>query len=90
MTHEIETIKTYMHQVNKPKMNIIVKWADLEFTATPVGHWNAIACDLLAAKHEGLLEQAHVLALLNMAMMDADNATEVACTFGKAPPQCKT
>ena len=71
LAHEIETVKRYMHQVDKPKMLTVVKWADPEFTATPIGHWNAIACDLLAAKHEGLLEQAHVLALLNMALMDA-------------------
>lgn len=71
LAKEVEIVKTYMRQVDKPKMNMIVKWADPEFTATPVGHWNAIACDLLAAKHEGLLEQAHVLAYLNMALMDA-------------------
>ncbi len=71
LTKEIETVKMYMRQVDKPKMKIIVKWADPEFTATPIGHWNAIACDLLMVKNDNLLEQAHILAYLNMALMDA-------------------
>ena len=71
LKQEIETVKQYIRMVQKPKMTTITQWADPEFTATPVGHWNAIACDLIAQQKLDLLAQAHILAYLNQAMMDA-------------------
>lgn len=71
LKREIETVKSYMRLVQKPKITAIAQWADPEFTATPVGHWNAITCDLIAKQNVNLLEQTHILAHLNRALMDA-------------------
>jgi PAP2 superfamily len=46
-------------------------WADGAGTATPPGHWNQIATDIGLQLHQPLLEQAHTLALLNLALADA-------------------
>jgi hypothetical protein len=46
-------------------------WADGAGTATPPGHWNQIACDLLAGTRWSEVRQARALALMNMAVMDA-------------------
>lgn len=50
---------------------IAQKWADGSGTATPPGHWNQIACDLISSHHLGELRSARALALMNMAMTDA-------------------
>lgn len=50
---------------------IAKRWADGPGTATPPGHWNRIAVDLIAAQALDEREGTHVLALLNMAMFDA-------------------
>jgi hypothetical protein len=46
-------------------------WADGAGTATPPGHWNRIASDVMMTSRLDLLDRARVLALLNMAMADA-------------------
>jgi hypothetical protein len=46
-------------------------WADGAGTATPPGHWNAIAAGALATRGAGLAEAARALALLNVALADA-------------------
>jgi hypothetical protein len=46
-------------------------WSDDLGTATPAGHWNVIAQDLLAASQPTLLEAAREFALLNFALADA-------------------
>lgn len=46
-------------------------WADGAGTSGPPGHWNAIAADLLSRNGVSAARAAHVLALLNVAMMDA-------------------
>jgi membrane-associated phospholipid phosphatase len=46
-------------------------WADGAGTATPPGHWNRIASDVIMTSQLDLLDSARVLALLNMAMADA-------------------
>jgi hypothetical protein len=46
-------------------------WSDGAGTSGPPGHWNAIAADLLARDGVDASRAAHVLALLNVAMMDA-------------------
>ncbi len=50
---------------------IALLWADAQASATPPGHWNQIAADLVAEHPGGELAAARVLAFLNMAMMDA-------------------
>ena len=53
------------------QLQIAQFWADGAYTATPPGHWNQIAADLIA--NAGMSEPyaARVLALENMALMDA-------------------
>lgn len=46
-------------------------WADAGGTATPPGHWNAIATDILLQNDGSLLESARTMALLNLALADA-------------------
>jgi membrane-associated phospholipid phosphatase len=46
-------------------------WADGAGTATPPGHWLAIAADLAEARNLGLLEKTRLFALLGMAVADA-------------------
>ncbi|MDX1925701.1 MAG: vanadium-dependent haloperoxidase [Pirellulaceae bacterium] len=46
-------------------------WADAGGTATPPGHWNAIATDILLQRRSALLEGARTMALLNLALADA-------------------
>lgn len=53
------------------QLRIAQFWADGAGTATPPGHWNQIACDLLERDGVGELRAARALALLNMAVADA-------------------
>ncbi|HEX8551293.1 MAG TPA: phosphatase PAP2 family protein [Abditibacteriaceae bacterium] len=53
------------------QLRIAQFWADGAGTATPPGHWNQIACDLLREKGVKELRSARALALLNMSQMDA-------------------
>jgi membrane-associated phospholipid phosphatase len=53
------------------QLAIATRWADGPGSVTPPGRWNQIAADLIAARGMPLLEAARILALLNMAMMDA-------------------
>jgi membrane-associated phospholipid phosphatase len=46
-------------------------WADGGGTSTPAGHWNAIAESLLLESGADARRAAHVLAMLNVALMDA-------------------
>ncbi|MGE3821031.1 MAG: phosphatase PAP2 family protein [Isosphaeraceae bacterium] len=46
-------------------------WADGVGTATPPGHWNAIAEDLSRARRESLAQSARTFALLNLSLADS-------------------
>jgi membrane-associated phospholipid phosphatase len=46
-------------------------WSDGAGTATPPGHWNRIATDVLMTDGRDLLDHARTLALLNLALADA-------------------
>lgn len=46
-------------------------WSDGGGTATPPGHWNSIAEDILLQQGRSLLESARTMALLNLALADA-------------------
>lgn len=53
------------------QLRIAKFWADGAGTATPPGHWNQIADELITARGLGDAETAQTLAYLNMALMDA-------------------
>ncbi len=46
-------------------------WGDGGGTATPPGHWNLIASDILLQRGSTLTESARTMALLNLALADA-------------------
>ena len=46
-------------------------WADGGGTATPPGHWNAIAEDVLLERGSSLIVNARTMALLNLSLADA-------------------
>jgi membrane-associated phospholipid phosphatase len=46
-------------------------WGDGVGTYTPPGHWNEIACSLIAQYGQNELRAARTLSLMNMAMQDA-------------------
>jgi membrane-associated phospholipid phosphatase len=46
-------------------------WADGAGTATPPGHWNQIAADLIRQNNYSEIRAARTLAILNRALMDA-------------------
>ncbi|MCA9128676.1 MAG: phosphatase PAP2 family protein [Planctomycetales bacterium] len=50
---------------------IAVFWADGGGTATPPGHWNRIASDVISEQQLSLIDSARTLALLNLALADA-------------------
>ncbi len=67
----LETVRIARNGASGENDRLAKKWADGPGTATPPGHWNQIA-DALIARHQlDELESARVLALMNMAMMDA-------------------
>ncbi len=46
-------------------------WSCFTYTATPAGHWNQIACDIIAKRELPLIECLRLLALMNLALADA-------------------
>ncbi len=46
-------------------------WADGAGTYTPPGHWNDIAAQLLGSRNASLVESAHTMGMLNIALADA-------------------
>ncbi|MCZ6673597.1 MAG: vanadium-dependent haloperoxidase [Verrucomicrobia bacterium] len=46
-------------------------WSCFTYTATPAGHWNQIACNLLVEMEVPLVESLRLLALMNLALADA-------------------
>ncbi len=54
---------------------IAIFWADGAGTATPPGHWNQIAADLVSGTRRSLIENSRLFALLNIAMADAGIAS---------------
>ena len=62
-------------QRTEDQTQIALFWADGGGTATPPGHWNAIATDVTLARDSNLLDTARTFALMNMAMADAGIAS---------------
>ncbi len=55
----------------REQTEIALFWADGAGTATPPGHWNRIASDLMMTDGKDLLEHARTLAILNLALADS-------------------
>ena len=51
--------------------DVALFWADGTGTVTPPGHWNVIASDVATARGNRMRQNAHLFALLNVAMADA-------------------
>ncbi len=71
LKQDLELVKKYSRVPGKENMTIAVRWADAEFTHTPIGHWNLIACDLFLKNKTDQMQQVRTLALMNRALMDA-------------------
>lgn len=69
---EVKEIGGKFSRLRTPDQTEIARfWADGEGTSTPPGHWNNIARDLARARGHGMMENARLLALLNLALADA-------------------
>ncbi|MBC7830223.1 MAG: phosphatase PAP2 family protein [Chitinophagaceae bacterium] len=68
---ELEEVLYYSKNPTRERMRIVHFWADGVNTATPSGHWNAIAADDFVKQGYSEVRWARNMALLNMALMDA-------------------
>jgi PAP2 superfamily len=68
---ELAYLKHLSLSQTKKGMDLAVRWADAEFTHTPIGHWNLIACDLFIKNKTNDVEIVRTLARLNQSLMDA-------------------
>ena len=64
-------VRHVSHTRTSQQFESAIHWSDGRGTATPPGHWNAIAAGMLATRPLGELETARILARMNMAAMDA-------------------
>jgi membrane-associated phospholipid phosphatase len=64
-------VRRYSDERAPERVAIARKWADGTGSPTPPGHWNAIAADLFKRHQVDDAHAARILAVLNMAMMDA-------------------
>jgi PAP2 superfamily len=71
LKQDIELVKKYSRVSTKDNMAIVIRWSDPEFSYTPVGHWNLIACEMFLKNKTDENTQVRTLALMNRAMMDA-------------------
>nr|MCU0491681.1 phosphatase PAP2 family protein [Chloroflexaceae bacterium] len=67
----LEEVRSISDNRTEAQITIAKYWNDGAGTATPSGHWNQIAVNMLVEKNLGLVETTRVLAYLNMALMDA-------------------
>ena len=68
---ELDEVLYYSQHSTRERERIVSFWADGAGTATPIGHWNSIACDEFVKQKWSEVRWARNLALLNMAQMDA-------------------
>jgi membrane-associated phospholipid phosphatase len=64
-------VRRYSDARTQRELDIVRHWGDGAGSYTPPGHWNRIASDLAVWYNLSEGEAAHVLALVNTAMMDA-------------------
>jgi hypothetical protein len=67
----LEEVRTISDTRTEEQLRIALFWADNPGTATPPGHWNQIASDLIMKEKVAPKEAAKILAGMNAAMMDA-------------------
>ena len=70
MKADLATVKNATDNLTREQLAIALKWNDGAGTATPPGHWNAIASDYVRDARMSEVRAARVFALLNMAMHD--------------------
>jgi len=75
----VDEVRMQVTSNTQEQMAIAQKWADKRFTYTPPGHWNVIAIELIQKYALSERDALHILAVLNMAQMDAG----IACWDGK-------
>ncbi|MBL7814408.1 MAG: vanadium-dependent haloperoxidase [Saprospiraceae bacterium] len=78
---EVAFVQLHSRVSTKEKMQIVTRWSDAEFTHTPIGHWNLIACDLFQKNKTDDEQKVRILATLNRALMDAAIACWEAKTY---------
>lgn len=71
MKQETEEIYNFVKNPSRDHYRIVQFWADGAGTATPPGHWDAIAAEDFIKKGYSEIRWARNMALLNMALMDA-------------------
>jgi hypothetical protein len=70
MKADLATVKWTSEHLTREQYAIALKWNDGAGTATPPGHWNAIASDYVRSARMSEVRAARVYAVLNMAMHD--------------------
>jgi hypothetical protein len=70
MKADLAAVKDATENLTREQLAIALKWNDGAGTATPPGHWNAIAADYVREARFSEVRAARVYALLNMAMHD--------------------
>lgn len=70
MKADLAAVKDATENLTREHLAIALKWNDGAGTATPPGHWNAIASDYVREARFSEVRAARVYALLNMAMHD--------------------
>lgn len=68
---ELAEVLSYTQNDTRENYRIVHFWADGAGTATPPGHWNAIACEDFVKMNFSEIRWARNLALLNMSMFQA-------------------
>jgi PAP2 superfamily len=71
MKDEMDEVYKYIKDDTREHYRIVHFWADGAATATPPGHWDAIAAEDFIAKNYSEVRWARNMALLNMTLMDA-------------------
>ena len=72
-TEALDELRQQSRTRTPEQLRIATYWADGAGTSTPPGHWNQIAMEAIAQSPQKIdsLQAAKILALMNMAMMDA-------------------
>ncbi|HKH93150.1 MAG TPA: hypothetical protein VKA54_15200, partial [Gemmatimonadaceae bacterium] len=70
MKADLAAVKGATENLTREQLAVALKWNDGAGTATPPGHWNAIAAEHVRDARMSEVRAARVFALLNMAMHD--------------------
>lgn len=69
---QVEAIGSNTSAIRTPDQTQIAKfWADGAGTYTPPGHWNAIAGQIAAGRHDSTVTDARIFGVLDLALADA-------------------